>query len=301
MVIKNKQTSFTLIELLVVIVIIGILAGVIMISTSSSINKANIAKSKVFAESIKNNLLVNLISEFKFDEESGASTKDSWSGSLVGTISGFTNTSASFGDSNSNGWMSESNCISKTCLKFNSSQSITTTPSFPAIRDNSFTWEFWGGTDKSSTGTGIFLSISDIPNWQGKLDYPHSTTNKALFYIKNSCYRYSTKFINDNNWHHVVGVFDRNKNTPDIYIDGKLDNGTSNGNDCLTIETIGSGNLSLGNSFKGVLDEVKMYNEALSSSQIKQNYIAGLDSLLSKASISKEDYNERINTLAYDN
>ena len=48
---KNK--SFTLIELLVVIVIIGILAGVIMISTSSSIDKANIAKLKIFEESIK--------------------------------------------------------------------------------------------------------------------------------------------------------------------------------------------------------------------------------------------------------
>ncbi|MGI6341031.1 MAG: type II secretion system protein [Minisyncoccales bacterium] len=42
----KKNKSFTLIELLVVIVIIGILAGVIMISTSSSIQKANIAKVK---------------------------------------------------------------------------------------------------------------------------------------------------------------------------------------------------------------------------------------------------------------
>ncbi|MFA7157144.1 MAG: prepilin-type N-terminal cleavage/methylation domain-containing protein [Bacilli bacterium] len=53
MIIKNKQTSFTLIELLVVIVIIGILAGLIMISTSSSINKASIAKAKVFDDSTK--------------------------------------------------------------------------------------------------------------------------------------------------------------------------------------------------------------------------------------------------------
>ena len=44
----TKQKSFTLIELLVVIVIIGILAGVIMISTSSSIDKANFAKAKLF-------------------------------------------------------------------------------------------------------------------------------------------------------------------------------------------------------------------------------------------------------------
>ena len=38
---SNKNKSFTLIELLVVIVIIGILAGVIIISTSSSINKTH--------------------------------------------------------------------------------------------------------------------------------------------------------------------------------------------------------------------------------------------------------------------
>ena len=37
----QNNKSFTLIEILVTIVIIGILAGVIMISTSSSINKAH--------------------------------------------------------------------------------------------------------------------------------------------------------------------------------------------------------------------------------------------------------------------
>jgi len=38
---SQNNKSFTLIEILVTIVIIGILAGVIMISTSSSINKAH--------------------------------------------------------------------------------------------------------------------------------------------------------------------------------------------------------------------------------------------------------------------
>ncbi|MFA6662595.1 MAG: LamG-like jellyroll fold domain-containing protein, partial [Bacilli bacterium] len=51
----------------------------------------------------------------------------------------------------------------------------------------------------------------------------------------------------------------------------------------------------------GYVDDFKVFNAIFSEAQIKQNYIAGLDSLLSKASISKEDYNERINTLAYDN
>ena len=74
---KNK--SFTLIELLVVIVIIGILAGVIMISTSSSIDKANMAKVMTFSESLNNSMLLNLISEWNFDEAPvGTAVKDDW-------------------------------------------------------------------------------------------------------------------------------------------------------------------------------------------------------------------------------
>jgi len=49
--------------------------------------------------------------------------------------------------------------------------------------------------------------------------------------------------------------------------------------------------------FNGLIDEARLYSAVLSSAQIKQNYIAGLDSLLSKGSISKEEYNQRIETL----
>ena len=73
--IKNK--SFTLIELLVVIVIIGILAGVIIVSTSSSISKANIAKVKVFENSIQNELGANMVSRWKLDEIVGTITTPS--------------------------------------------------------------------------------------------------------------------------------------------------------------------------------------------------------------------------------
>lgn len=294
---NNK--SFTLIELLVVIVIIGILAGVIMISTSSSIEKANITKLKAFSETIKNSILTNLMSEFKFDEGSGDSTKDTWSSNFTGPLIGFTSTAATYGDINTHGWMSENNCISKTCLKFDTAQYVNQMLNYPAIGDNSFTWEFWGKTNYNSTGSIIYLNVSGITNWQGLFNYPHGTTNKALLYIRNSCYIYSNRVINDDKWHHIVGVFDRNKTTPDVYIDGLLDNGSSHGGECSTVGNIPSGTLSLAvNNFKGTLDEIKMYNEALSLSQIKQSYIAGLDSLLAKGEISKEEYNQNINNLA---
>ena len=52
--------------------------------------------------------------------------------------------------------------------------------------------------------------------------------------------------------------------------------------------------------FDGSLDDLRIYNAALSLSQIKQNYISGLDSLLSQKSISKEDHNQKVNELAYE-
>ena len=294
----NKK-SFTLIELLVVIVIIGILAGVIMISTSSSIDKANTAKIKAFSETIKNSMMMNLMSEFKFDEGSGGSTKDTWSSNFTGPLIGFTSTAAAYGDINVHGWMSENNCISGTCLKFDTTQYVNQMVNYSAIGDNSLTWEFWGKTNYTSTGSVIKLSVSGISNWQGLFNYPHGTTNKALLYIRSSCYRYSNKVINDDKWHHIVGVFDRNKTTPDIYVDGVLSNGSSSNGECSTVGNIPLGTLSLAvNNFKGVVDEVKIYNEALSSGQIQYNYIVGMNSLLNNGNISKKEYNQRIGNLA---
>ncbi|MDD4662016.1 MAG: prepilin-type N-terminal cleavage/methylation domain-containing protein [Candidatus Pacebacteria bacterium] len=79
-----KTKSFTLIELLVVIVIIGILAGVIIVSTSSSINKANLAKAQSFSNTVQNELLLNLVSEWTFDE---GGAEDTW-GNNDGTVTG---------------------------------------------------------------------------------------------------------------------------------------------------------------------------------------------------------------------
>ncbi|MDD2909471.1 MAG: type II secretion system protein [Candidatus Pacebacteria bacterium] len=108
---KNK--SFTLIELLVVIVIIGILAGVIMISTSSSIDKANFAKAQAFSSTIQNELLSNLVSGWSFDEGLGeednnatsSDVRDNW-GNSHGTIEGVP-------------ILKKDDCFSKKCIQFN--------------------------------------------------------------------------------------------------------------------------------------------------------------------------------------
>ncbi len=105
---KNK--SFTLIELLVVIVIIGILAGVIMISTSSSIDKANFAKAQAFSSTVQNELLSNLVSEWTFDNALNIG-EDTW-GNNNGTLYG------AAGAQNLPQLQPASECVSNTCLKF---------------------------------------------------------------------------------------------------------------------------------------------------------------------------------------
>ncbi len=108
----SKHKSFTLIELLVVIVIIGVLAGVTMISTSSSINKANFAKGKAFNESTSNSLLLNLLSEWKFDN---SSAEDSWQNNN-GTVLAGAPTFLSGAN--------EGDCVFGGCVKFNGVDNI---------------------------------------------------------------------------------------------------------------------------------------------------------------------------------
>jgi len=287
----NEQKSFTLIELLVVIVIIGILAGVIMISTSSSIDKANIAKLKVFSESIKNNLMIDLVSEWKLDEGSGTIIKDSW-GNNNGTLT--------------NGvWNNENSCISGNCLGFNTNTDYVTVPSDESLRivDN-LTLEAWvNPTDWQENGVNIINNSI--------YRFYHRSGNNIHFFYRiqeavspcDSAWSYWTGligYVSENSFHHVIGVMEGTYMK--LYVDGVLvrENGT-----CFNGYTKSPSSMSdmifgfTTNNNKGILDEVKVYSQAITSLRVKQNYIAGLNSLLSQGSISKENYSQRINVLAY--
>ena len=285
---KNK--SFTLIELLVVIVIIGILAGVIIVSTSSSISKANIAKVKVFENSIQNELGANMVSRWKLD----GNANDAW-GSNTGTLGDGATTSTY------PTLKSESECVTGKCMYFDGTDDYI--DSNLKDIDSDITMSGWlnlsdisGNTAKGLVGIRdvtlnqrMYLGITDIGN--------------LYFCVGNmSCINSGTS-LKINNWNFALSVFKKSTGEMKLYLNGLLVGSSSgtrtNSNINYSIGAI------MGNSFPSsatyitaLIDDVRIYNAALSTSQIKQEYIAGLNSLLANNNISKEEYLNRIENLS---
>jgi len=285
-----ESKSFTLIELLVVIVIIGILAGVIMISTSSSIDKANIAKSKVFAESVRNNLLLNLMSEWTFDgptlvglTATNNDVKDVW-GNKNGIISGNPIVRG------------ESDCVSGKCLEFDGDGDYVTF-SHPAVGASPALFTISGWIEPKNTSSR-FLT----PQSYGTDHYLYFTTSRIGIELcetndtNERGHESPSGSVPLNQWTHFEIVVDDANNNIKIYINGNVRTNVTDTNPIANWDA----NWILGqrgNStyyFEGLIDTLQVYNVALSSSQIKQNYIAGLESLLAKGLISEDEFKQRL-------
>jgi len=279
---NNK--SFTLIELLVVIVIIGILAGVIMISTSSSIDKANIAKIKVFEESVQNNLAANMISKWDFNNVSGTintslaadtAVSDKW-----GNNSGLSKSGPVLKDG--------SDCINGKCLLFNGTNYILLNSQNSLT---SFTYSIW--INKSMDGEYI---PSGLNGNNYVLDFYDGTDR--IYTANSSNVSWASQILDNNKWYYITLA--REDTSIRLYTNGAYqDSKTLSTNTPHQFQKIGCTD-SAGWFFKGMIDELSLYDSALSQANIKKDYIAGLDSLVNNQSMSKEEYDQRINELAYE-
>ena len=268
-----------------------------MISTSSSIDKANFAKAQAFSNSIREELLLNLVSEWTFDEEVGVNpttVKDVW-GNSDGIVSG-------------NPILKEkTDCVIGKCLQLDGSDYID----FGQGVNNSLkitgsqTFEMWlyptdftarrNPMGKAYGGEGTI--VQEIGKY---LHYLYGTSG-----LNDSPYQAisSVKLLNENQWNYIAITRDLTLGNMKLtwFINGeKANSGGANYSSATSSDLsfyIGRGYCS---NYVGRMDEIRIYNTSLSFANVKQNYIAGLNSMLSNGSISKEEYNERINTLAYE-
>jgi hypothetical protein len=90
-------------------------------------------------------------------------------------------------------------------------------------------------------------------------------------------FRYGASVLPTNQWYHVAGVYDAAAQTLTVYLNGQVDNGvlvgpvTSSQEDSALHTNIGKRAGNGGFEFNGVIDEVRIYNRALSASEIQQD------------------------------
>lgn len=256
-----KKAGFTLVELLIVIAVVGVLsAGVITsINIVSKINSANIAKAKTFAASVENNLSINQVGKWSFEDGSGITAKD---------ISGYSNNGTLSGGAT---WQTPSQCGLGLggCLSFDGVSSRIT------VGDNdifdlvsSFTIMAWIKPNNLDTGTIVRKPSAYsfyFTTTQGGLDIYNWSSDVRITCLK-------SKFT-IGQWAHVAVSYNGTKAT--IYKDGTscVSGTTANFGTTGTDVFIGG---DTGLFFNGLIDEVSIYNQALSLAQIQELYAQGL-------------------------
>jgi len=282
-----KTKSFTLIELLVVIVIIGILAGVIIVSTSSSIGKANFAKAQAFSNTVQQELLLNLVSEWTFDE---GNAQDSW-GNNDGTVSGATYQNKASG-----------NCVYGGCYSFDGDDNIDCGSNESLKSLKKVTMSFWIKPFSYSAVDNLqTLGFRTLYGYTFRL-YGDNGIPKVFVASMNridGVSRYfdlSLSIAPINEFTYLTIFFNAEEGKIIVYKNGSLYGSKA----VSTGDIVYTGNFYIGYLLDGIFDDIRVYNDILTISQIKQEYVAGLNSLLANNNISKEEYDQRLNNLAYD-
>ncbi len=257
-------------------------------------SKATIAKGQAFSNSIKNSLMLNLVSEWRLDDASGTAVSDQW-GSNPGAWSG-----SGGGSYTSPSWRTSSECVSGGCLAFDGTDDYVNCGNGESLRNHTFESIFVWASPSAYTAT--YRTIVDTGYWgasYGSLIDTNPSSNSILIVLKNSAGTAvsETIFYNPNTW--IFIGFSWNGSTVTYY-----KNGVSSGTPDSFSGTLANNgnNLFIGGRpgnyfFGGLIDDVRIYNAAIPTSQVQQNYYSGLNRLLSNRGLADKEYLERISQL----
>ena len=293
-----------MIEILVVIVIVGILSAFIIVSMAGVSEKAAIAKGQAFSNSLKNSLLMNLVSEWKLDDASGTTIQDQW-GTNNGTWSG-----AGGGAYTSPSWRTSSECVSNGCLAFDGTDDYVNFGQVAQYNNLAeFTLEAWVKFDDLHHVSTIINKGPEVSNqhfWWGLFSGPANPRMMLEMGGETSWSNFQgTTGLgwNINNWYHLAVVFNNTEKTFKHYR-----NGNPAGNGSVSSYNLNSGeyNIRLGvyssasHYLKGFLDNIMIYNQAIPTSQVRQSYFMGLNNLYKNGGLTKIEYAQRLTELRDD-
>ena len=263
----KQSRSFTLIELLVVISIIGLLSSIVLVSMKGTREKARIAKGLEFSQSINNALGADAVGIWRFEEGVGSTVYDYSGYGNNGTINGGANYTTG---------------ILGKALSFDGVNDYVNAGNGASLNiTDAITVEAWVETN--------LLSDYGIIATKGSYTYFFSLNSSeapALLIGNSSASSWnitcSGSSLQTGTWYHIAGQYSSSVGSVSLYINGVL-NKTCSG----TAQKIGSNTswVSIGSAssysstyfFKGFIDEVRIYSQALSAMEIQQHYVEGLE------------------------
>ena len=135
-------------------------------------------------------------------------------------------------------------------------------------------WIKTATTNREILATWGINNIFELYIYQDKLmAYTYNSSNA-------STYRQSNKIITNGLWTYCVGIYQGSTSTLNTYVNGQLDNGTLAGPAVPAALNSGAATVVIGNVnsgsyyFNGSMGQIKIYNRALSATEVAQNFNA---------------------------
>jgi prepilin-type N-terminal cleavage/methylation domain-containing protein len=303
-----EKRAFTLVELLVVIAIVGLLSTIVLVSTSGLREQAKITKTLTWAKSIDSLLGADAVGIWNFDEENMDTCLN---GKDVCDISGWNNHGTAYGDVYH---IDNTPSDQGRALSFDGVDDYVTIDSAAILNvTHSITIGHWVWKPSYDENSGVkyefsILKVRDYP--EGLARQPYSVyvrtyNNGATYFfgyetVKNNVWYQSTtdSILKSETWNYLVASYSSVDGGGDgyvrLYVNGELKRSTSHA--ALGNLPINTSQLRIGGSgsMNGLIDEVRIYDQALTASQIQSQYYAGLNKLLVKGLMDETEYQEHL-------
>ena len=132
--------------------------------------------------------------------------------------------------------------------------------------------EVWAIADQPFDNIRGLVSTFDPPQWRaGTVHFKFESGNIDI--LKNGGGRIQTPMEQDV-WYHVAYTSDINADELKLYVNGELIDTVNAGAEPNNLTSLRIGSEHEGRYFPGILDEVRIYNRALTEDEIRQNFEA---------------------------
>ena len=254
----------------------------------------------------------SLVAHWALDEQYGQAAHD-----MVGNSHGTFGASTSPGSDDPT-WKPAGECKVNGCASFDGGDYIPISNNIALTTEA--TWSFWYNSNNFPSTTNMIFDKYNTTGTERSYRISEGSNNAASIQhssdgINNQTSSSSSSFLIDGGWHHALITFDNG--TFKFYRDGVY-HSEATGYSSLHSPPISTeiGRQRAGNTayFNGLIDEVKIYNTALTADQVKQDMNAGasvaysvgseeadeLEGGAGAPSIAEWKFDEKQGTVAYD-